>query len=106
MPVINVTNANFENEVDKVHSPVLLYFNAAWCAPCISMKPIIEQISAENPHLKICTINVDSNPLLTDRFNIINVPTLSVIKYGGELKRFIGVTQKSEIDKVIKTLEQ
>ena len=97
MSVINITKNNFESEVINSDKPVLLDFWAAWCAPCRMLTPILEQIAAENPDIKVGKINIDEQEALSDAFGILSVPTLIVFKNGKPIKQASGVRPKKQI---------
>ena len=64
---------------------VLVDFSAEWCAPCRKMKPSLEELSKENPSLKIITIDVDQNPNIAAELGVDALPTLKYYS-NGELK--------------------
>ena len=59
MSVIELTQSNFETEVLKSETPVLVDFWAAWCGPCRMVSPIVDEIAEERPDVKVCKVNVD-----------------------------------------------
>ena len=96
MSVLNVNKNNFDS-VKTNEKPVLLDFYADWCGPCRMVSPIVEQIAQENPQYLIGKINVDKEPELARRFNIMSIPTLVVIKDGTVTRQAAGARPKSEI---------
>jgi thioredoxin 1 len=67
-----------------------LQFSAAWCGPCQSLSPIMEQVKSKG--IPVEKIDVDSNPDMSSRFGIRSVPTVILVdNSGNELKRFTGV---------------
>lgn len=88
---------NFEKEVLKSGETVLVDFYADWCGPCKMMSPVIDQMAEENGDVKFGKINVDENPDLAERYNIMSIPTIMVFKAGNPVKTFIGVTPKDQI---------
>lgn len=101
MEVIDVTDANFENEVLKSDKPVLVDFNADWCGPCQMMKPILEEFAAENDGYKIVSVNVDDEDLLAEKYEISSIPCLVVFKDGAEAVRTVGVQSKKKLLKLL-----
>lgn len=97
-----VTNENFEAEVINSTQPVLVDFWATWCGPCKMLAPTIDEISKENTDFKVCKVDIDQNPELAQRFGIMSIPTLVVLKNGVEVTRSVGVKQKEEIIKMVK----
>ena len=97
MPVMNINKNNFQNEVMNADKPVLLDFWASWCAPCRMVVPIIEEIASERVDIKVGKINVDEQPELANKFGIMSIPTLVVMKNGKIVQRVSGVRSKNTI---------
>ncbi|HZW48679.1 MAG TPA: thioredoxin [Bacillota bacterium] len=102
MSIIKITKENFELEVLKADKPVLLDFWASWCGPCRMVSPIVDQIAQEMPNIKVGKVNVDEQPELSGRFNIMSIPTLLVFKNGKLDQSSIGVRPKADIVKMLK----
>ena len=100
---VNVFNEeNFEEEVMKSEETVLVDFYADWCGPCKMMSPIIDEIAEEQiENLKVGKVNVDNNQELAEKFGILSIPTIVILKNGKIIKTFIGVTSKDEIKKAL-----
>lgn len=98
MKVLKLTDENFEREVLNSEKKCLVDFYADWCGPCKMMSPIIEQIANELADtIKVGKVNSDENIELTQKYNIMSIPTIMVIKNGNVEKTFVGVTPKEEI---------
>ncbi len=98
MSVLNLTDENFENEVLKSDKPCLVDFYADWCGPCKMMSPIIEEIADElGEKVKVGKVNSDENIELAQKYQIMSIPTIMIIKNGEITKTFVGVTAKDEI---------
>ncbi|HHY53607.1 MAG TPA: thioredoxin [Clostridiales bacterium] len=97
MMIVQVTNANFESEVLQSTTPVLIDFYANWCMPCKMLSPIIDEIADEVEHAKICKVNVDEEPELAQKFHVMSIPTLVVMKQGQVVQTTMGVRPKKEI---------
>ncbi len=100
--VVYVNEDNFEAEVIQSDKLVLLDFYAEWCGPCKVMSPILEEIAAENPDIKVCKIDVDEEPELSARFNIEAMPTFIVIKDGEVVRRVLGARSKEDMLELLK----
>jgi len=100
--VAEVTDANFEAEVLKHPSPVMVDFWASWCGPCRTMAPIIEAIAAEyEGKLKVAKINVDEHQSMAAKYAIMSIPTLIIFKEGEEIDRLVGfIAQKNLAEKI------
>ena len=89
---------NFEEEVKKYSGKVLVDFYADWCGPCKMMAPAIEKLAEEvKEYAKVGKVNVDDNQELSMEYNVMSIPTLIIFLDGQEVKRFVGVTSKSEL---------
>ena len=97
MAVLTITQENFEAEVLQSDKPVLVDFWATWCGPCQMMSPIVDEIAAEREDIKVGKVNVDEQRALTEKFGIMNIPTLLVFKHGSAAGRIVGFKPKEEI---------
>ena len=97
MSVLHITKENFEAEVLKSDKPVLVDFFAAWCGPCKMIAPILEEIAAEREDIKVCKINVDEEPELAARYQVVSIPTLFVIENGEIKNQSLGARPKPQI---------
>ena len=97
MSAININKNNFQNEVLNSDKTVLLDFWASWCAPCRMVVPIVEEIAGERRDIKVGKINVDEEPELANKFSIMSIPTLVVMKNGKIVQRVSGARPKNAI---------
>ncbi len=96
MSILTVNKENFHS-VKNSSKPVLLDFYADWCGPCRMVAPIVNEIAEENPQYLVGKINVENEPELAQKFKVLSIPTLAVIKNGELIKKAAGARQKSEI---------
>ena len=97
MSAININKNNFQNEVLNSDKTVLLDFWASWCAPCRMVAPIVEEIAGERGDIKVGKINVDEEPELANKFSIMSIPTLVVMKNGKIVQQVSGARPKKAI---------
>ena len=98
MSVLTVTTDNFENEVLKSGKPVLIDFYADWCGPCKMQSPVVDEIAEElGDTIKVGKVNVDEQPELAEKYEVMSIPTILIIKNGEIAKQFIGLTSKAQL---------
>ena len=95
--ITNITKENFEAEVLKADTPVLVDFWASWCGPCKMIAPEVEQVAMERNDIKACKINVDEQGELAIRHGVISIPTLLIFKDGKVETTAVGYRKKDEI---------
>ena len=96
--VSDVTDSTFEEEVLKSDQPVLVDFWAEWCAPCRMMAPVVKEIADEfEDRIRVCKLDVDSNPNTAARFNIRSIPSLLFFQKGQVADQVVGAVPKSRI---------
>lgn len=92
---ITITGANFEEEVLKSDTPVLIDFWATWCGPCKMMGPVIEELATElEGKVKVGKIDVDAEPELAQKYGVMSIPTCVKFTNGEEEARTVGALPK------------
>jgi len=96
--MVQINQANWQQEVMESTGPVLVDFWAEWCRPCLAMNPVLEALSTELAgKLKVAKVNVDENPELSSKFGIRSIPTMLLMK-GGEIKeQLVGSINKDSL---------
>lgn len=96
------TDANFEEEVLKSETPVLIDFTAAWCGPCKLLSPIVEKLADElEGKVKVGKVDIDNAPNITARYGIRGVPTVMVFKNGERVGQHVGLTNRETLIKLV-----
>jgi thioredoxin 1 len=96
--MLNLTEANFTEEVLKSPVPVLVDFWAEWCGPCKMIAPILDEIAQEyDGRLKIGKVNIDDQQALASQHGIRAIPTLLVFKNGEVADQIVGLKSKRDL---------
>ena len=98
MAVIEITNENFEKEVEQSEIPVFLDFWAQWCPPCKMLAPVFEQLSGDfEGTVKFAKINVDEQQELAQKYSVSGIPALIMTKKGEEVDRVVGFMPEKDL---------
>ncbi len=102
MSNLTFTDQNFEAEVLKSDTPVVVDFWAEWCTPCKITTPIIDELAKEYAgKVKIGKLNVDENPEASGNYHVMSIPTVMIFKNGQPVKSVVGAHSKEHFKKAI-----
>jgi thioredoxin 1 len=94
-----VTTTEFDTEVLKSETPVIVDFWAEWCGPCRAVSPILDQIADErSDQLRVVKVNIDEEPELAHRYGILSIPTIVLFKGGEPAAAAIGAQPKRMLE--------
>jgi thioredoxin 1 len=96
--ITTLTDATFDETIGASAETVVVDFWAEWCGPCKMIAPILDEIADEHPgKLTIAKLNVDENPDVARRYDVMSIPTLIVFKDGAPQKRLVGAKGKGQL---------
>ena len=96
---IAVTDADFEQEVEKHDGLAVVDFWATWCGPCRLVAPLLDQLAGEYAgKVKVTKLDVDSNIKTATRFNVRSIPTILFFKDGKLVDQVVGAVPKAQLD--------
>ena len=96
--IVNLSTSTFDESVVASDQPVVVDFWAEWCGPCKTITPILTELADElSGQVTIAKVNVDDNPDLAMRYNVMSIPTLLVFPGGEVHKRLVGAKGKAQL---------
>ncbi len=96
--IVTLTDANFDQEVLKASTPVLVDFWAEWCGPCKMIAPILEELASEyDGKVKVGKVNIDEYQSIATEYGIRAIPTLLIFKYGEVAEQVVGLRSKRDL---------
>ncbi len=96
--IVTLTDATFDESVGGAEAPLLVDFWAEWCGPCKMIAPVLEDIAKEHPgRILIAKLNVDDNPDIARRYDVMSIPTLLLFADGEVKKRLVGAKGKAQL---------
>ena len=98
MPVLELTDATFDEVVNAADVPVLVEFSARWCGPCASFAPVLEKVAAEQDgRLVVATLDVDDHPATYRRHDVLALPTVVLFVDGRPRRRLVGARGRQQL---------
>jgi thioredoxin 1 len=102
---LELTDANFEELVIKSDKPVLVDFWAEWCGPCRMMSPIVAELAIQYEGKAVVgKVDVDSNPGISGKYGIRNIPTILFFKNGNIIDKQVGAIPKQKLAEKLDSL--
>ena len=95
---MKVTDATFESEVLNSETPVLVDFWAEWCAPCVALGPVIEELANDYAgKAKVAKLNIDEAQGIAVKYGIRSIPTVAIFKGGEVVDMRVGLSSKEDL---------
>ncbi len=96
--ILQLSDNTFDEEVGLADEPIVVDFWAEWCGPCRQLTPVLDQVATEMAgKLRVAKLNVDDNPKVTQRFEVMSIPTLILFKNGVATARITGAKSKGAL---------
>ena len=93
-----VTDETFDTEVLQNSKPVIVDYWAEWCGPCRMVAPVLEEIASEHADkIDVVKLNIDENPTVSQRYQIMAIPTMSDFQNGQVVKQIVGAKPKAAL---------
>ena len=101
--ILEVTDANFADEIEAGEGLQMIDFWATWCGPCRMVAPIVEDLATEyaGKGLRVGKLDVDSNPSVTTRFRVTSIPSILFFKDGELVDKVIGAVPRPHLEEKI-----
>lgn len=101
MALTHLNNKDFDPAVNAGDDLVVVDFFATWCGPCKMLSPLVERMAEQHPEVHFYKVDIDEEPDLANRFQIMSVPTLLYMKRGQVVSKTIGVISQTEMEQEI-----
>lgn len=100
--LVEIDEVIFDQQVINARGLVVVDFWASWCVPCKKMAPIIDKLAKEHEGVKFCKLNIEENPSIATKYNVISIPTLLFFKNGKVVEHTVGNLSEKDIRSKIK----
>ena len=96
--IVSLTQENFDQEVIKSSTPVLVDFWAQWCNPCRALTPILDELAQEyEGRIRIGKVNIDEHQEIAAQYGIRSIPTLLLFQQGQVAEQLVGLRSKRDL---------
>lgn len=100
--VISLNASNFDEMLKKTNMPLLVDFWAGWCGPCIMVAPVIEELARDYADKAVfAKLNVDENPEIASRYNVMSIPLFMIFKDGKPVEKIVGAVGRGPLEKAL-----
>lgn len=98
-----VTDETFDDELARASEPaILLDFTADWCEPCKALEAVLEDIAEDHAgRLRVVRVDFDECPDITERFQVMSLPTLILLRNGEPVHRLRGAQSRTAIVRML-----
>lgn len=101
MSTLDLTKDNFRDFYEK-NDLVFIIFRADWCGPCQGFRPVYEAFAAQNNSVAFGTVDVDTQPEISEYFSVRSVPFVVIVRQGVELYAEPGVLNEDQLKELVK----
>jgi len=101
--VTTLNSSSFDKAIENANMPVLVDFWAGWCMPCRVMVPVIDELARDYARKVIfAKVNVDENPEVSQRYNIMSIPHFIIFKNGKPIERIVGAAGREPLEEALR----